>query len=953
MDHKRRSDHYQSVCKSLDYSEEDERCNDDFYDYEQANQNQDWNRSSPPKRQRLDDDDLSQQDYGYCPPASPNQVQREQGHHSSRLRNPDGHEFLSPGFGGIGGGNFNGENFERRLSPQRYRDHYRPKDYVDYDYSSRSVSPSLNHPRYSDNQRASYGIPGTSDGRSYNNASSSRSSCSDHYYKTGVPYREDRSGYRRNLSSPENRTPSSSPKGPDFFPFDTRSSPDGRSRVFSNSEQQYDEYHNRSQRSWFSESRNRDSFNHHQQQRTPANQNSGYYTDSQGPPSLPQWKRHSTELQNRPAFVHDVERPFPASAEGHSTEPAFVQHRHGERHGNIRLPSETPPPPYAQGHSTEPQNRPAFVQHRHGKRHENFHLSSETPPPPYARGHSTEPQNRPAVVQHRHGERHGNVHLPSETPPPPYARGHSTEPQNRPAVVHDAERYENVHPTGQGVLPPGRTTSTEAVKIEVLTPERSSTYHNLPSDIDQNKCDPNSRNPPPSAVITISPLQRLEDDDEGCATATCPENSPKRKKVPLQKKNVNSTNASKAKPKSVSKGGRGGATGGRKVNVTKDLNISSPSPGTSVPFNVTEEILFKNRDHDRKIVTKISVDKRDSPLQSPRRSTPNDDDGSEVPNMSDHFNDVSNVVESSQPIVDAAEKTMSKCPLCNKVMNNIEEHLSLYHSKRFACYLCRDVFELAEEVSTHIAEIHHASSQSSTEESNPIRVVFRKEKMSLTTYKFNRLKSGQKFTEVEVPGNGLCFTSAVLVGLWEQGVEKTYDKLVMEIMHEIKTHSPKYSWNKTNNDQVTSVSVNKTAVKACEDFIQSGIFLDEEYVDICIGSAANAFGINLNIIHKNRQNYNLKEHDCRRYPSATNIFLIFHQDAKRFDAHYNCLTSAEFYKTNKEEISQLMIQRQALDDTEKDMLLAQKLSGEQYEEDLAARQRKTRSSKSLPNNEER
>ena len=97
----------------------------------------------------------------------------------------------------------------------------------------------------------------------------------------------------------------------------------------------------------------------------------------------------------------------------------------------------------------------------------------------------------------------------------------------------------------------------------------------------------------------------------------------------------------------------------------------------------------------------------------------------------------------------------------------------------------------------------------------------------------------------------------------------------------------------------------------------------------------------------------MKEHDCRRYPSATNIFLIFHQDAKHFDAHYNCLTSAEFYKTNKEEISQLMIQRQALDDTEKDMLLAQKLSGEQYEEDLAARQRKTRSSKSLPNNEER
>ena len=96
-----------------------------------------------------------------------------------------------------------------------------------------------------------------------------------------------------------------------------------------------------------------------------------------------------------------------------------------------------------------------------------------------------------------------------------------------------------------------------------------------------------------------------------------------------------------------------------------------------------------------------------------------------------------------------------------------------------------------------------------------------------------------------------------------------------------------------------------------------------------------------------------------RYTSVVNIFLIFHQnDAKHLDAHYNCLTSAEFYKTNKKEISELVIRWPADADAEdprtrKDLLYAQKLSREQYEADLAARQRITRSSKSKPSKEER
>ena len=102
-----------------------------------------------------------------------------------------------------------------KLLPQRYRDF--PPGNVDYEYSPRSILPSVNHPAY--NQSASYGIPGTSDGRS-----SSRSSCSDDFYQSGGYCRENRIGFGRNFNSPQfNRTPSASPKGRDFIQIDTRS----------------------------------------------------------------------------------------------------------------------------------------------------------------------------------------------------------------------------------------------------------------------------------------------------------------------------------------------------------------------------------------------------------------------------------------------------------------------------------------------------------------------------------------------------------------------------------------------------------------------------------------------------------------------------------------------------------------------------------------------------------
>ena len=39
--------------------------------------------------------------------------------------------------------------------------------------------------------------------------------------------------------------------------------------------------------------------------------------------------------------------------------------------------------------------------------------------------------------------------------------------------------------------------------------------------------------------------------------------------------------------------------------------------------------------------------------------------------------------------------------------------------------------------------------------------------------------------EVEVPGNGFCFISSLLVTLAEQGINRNYDILSIDIMNEI------------------------------------------------------------------------------------------------------------------------------------------------------------------------
>ena len=85
-------------------------------------------------------------------------------------------------------------------------------------------------------------------------------------------------------------------------------------------------------------------------------------------------------------------------------------------------------------------------------------------------------------------------------------------------------------------------------------------------------------------------------------------------------------------------------------------------------------------------------------------------------------------------------------------------------------------------------------------------------------------------------------------------------------MNEVETHSKAYKWS-DDESWPSSPGDDEALLKACGDFLQGGDY-GNEYADICVGSAANALGINLNIFYKNNDSkYVLYTHDCLRYAS--------------------------------------------------------------------------------------
>lgn len=279
------------------------------------------------------------------------------------------------------------------------------------------------------------------------------------------------------------------------------------------------------------------------------------------------------------------------------------------------------------------------------------------------------------------------------------------------------------------------------------------------------------------------------------------------------------------------------------------------------------------------------------------------------------------------------------CPICREAFDNdanMQDHLSV-HVPKYSCHLCTFTCKAAEEFSAHVANVHqleqHLRPGMVAVEDNPIRCKFNNCNNTLTFSQFKTLLNKNKLREVEVPGNGFCFISSLLIALAEQGVNKSFEFLVMEIMNEIRTHSKHYNWlSEDGSENHNGSHQNEEAIiKSCENFLQRGEY-SNEYCDLCVGSAANALGINLNIIHKREKSYTLYEHDCKRYKSGVHIFLMYHKkDPNNLDAHYNCLVNGQYYTKNKEAIKSRMVSRDSskvveADQFWKDMEIAQQLS---------------------------
>ena len=283
-----------------------------------------------------------------------------------------------------------------------------------------------------------------------------------------------------------------------------------------------------------------------------------------------------------------------------------------------------------------------------------------------------------------------------------------------------------------------------------------------------------------------------------------------------------------------------------------------------------------------------------------------------------------------------ADGFVHNCPVCRKAVlaEELAEHLST-HVPKYSCHMCTFSSTTAEEFSTHFSMTHqidqHLKPGMVGIKHHPIRLLMESNNNSITAQKFNAMKKKEKLKEVEIPGNGFCFVSSLLVALAEQGLYKSYENLVREIMNEVEFHSKAYRWTDGSNESV--VVEEENVLKACEDFLQKGEYTSD-YADICVGSAANALGINMNIFFKNAENkYVLYTHDCLRYASKVNIFLIYYKkNPKSLDAHYNCYVNTDYYNKNKAAIRSRIICGEApskLEQIHSDMLYAQKLSREE------------------------
>ena len=187
---------------------------------------------------------------------------------------------------------------------------------------------------------------------------------------------------------------------------------------------------------------------------------------------------------------------------------------------------------------------------------------------------------------------------------------------------------------------------------------------------------------------------------------------------------------------------------------------------------------------------------------------------------------------------------------------------------------------------------------------HPIRHLFdigqKNVKHKLTTYKVRNFLKSINMREIEIKGDGHCFTTSVIECLKDYNIYKSHEQIAVLAMEEIHSHLPHYYEFIPDGDRPTFVDT-------AANFFQRGHY-EAEVIDCCIIATANALGVNLNIFSRQGSYTRLSVQDAERKKTNINLFFQFYSKNKtNKDAHYNAIVSAEPntqpHKTNESTVT--------------------------------------------------
>ena len=221
----------------------------------------------------------------------------------------------------------------------------------------------------------------------------------------------------------------------------------------------------------------------------------------------------------------------------------------------------------------------------------------------------------------------------------------------------------------------------------------------------------------------------------------------------------------------------------------------------------------------------------------------------------------------------------------------------------FNCHLCEVILFSLKQFSDHMSSHQIQQRSDGTEQVHPLIIKLGTSSERNWSFVTNALKTFGMI-EVSVPGNGYCFASSVMVGLAAHGIDKQYEHLCLEVMHEVKVAYDRMGLVNQGVDRNVFLQI-------CSSFLQEGNYTTD-HADICINSAATGLGINLYIIQKDGPKWVLMPFKCQRFESKINIFVIYHSAKKSVGlvgAHYNPVIDRAYHQTHQDVVQDKIILR--------------------------------------------